>query len=142
MTIRNAMWRLAIIWLVGSGAIFLVLGVQSLRDYYEPKTDLAWGWFLPTVMPTLSLIVATLVREHRAGTASVSDLGPFDLGLYRLAYSLSCFYMVVIAVSVLVYPLMTTTTPPLEVMQRSNLWLGPLQGLTVAALGFLYGSNK
>lgn len=142
MTIRMAMWKLAIIWLVGSGAIFLVLVVQSLLDYYEPKTDLAWGWFLPTVMPTLSLIIATLVREHRAGTASVSDLGPFDLGLYRLAYWLSCFYMVVIAVSVLVYPLMTTTTPPLEVMQRSNLWLGPLQGLTVAALGFLYGSNK
>jgi hypothetical protein len=122
---RASMWRLAIIWFAGGGFLFVILVGQSLTGYYEPRTEDAWGWFLPTVMPTLSLIVGALVADYRRvadqGVAK-QQAGP----LFWLGAGLSVFYLLLVA---------------LTLMQRSNLWLGPLQGLCVAALAFFFHSK-
>ena len=55
--VRN---QLAKIWLIGSGLVFLLLVVQSLLHAYGDLTQDVWGWFLPTLLPTLGLIVTVL----------------------------------------------------------------------------------
>jgi hypothetical protein len=138
MSMRASMWRLAIIWFAGGGFLFVILVGQSLTGYYEPRTEDAWGWFLPTVMPTLSLIVAALVADYRKAAVAGREqqAGP----LFWLGAGLSVFYLLLVALSILLQPLLAETSP-LTLMQRSNLWLGPLQGLCVAALGFFFHSK-
>src|SRR3546814_20985559 len=74
MTVASSKWMLAAIWLVGAGGVFRLLVAQSLLGRYEPATHEVWGWFLPTVMQTLSLIVGVLVADRRVtGHASVGE---------------------------------------------------------------------
>jgi hypothetical protein len=135
VTLKTAEWRLAVLWLAGAGVLFLVLIVQSVVDYYEPLTEQAWGWFLPTVMPTLALIVGTLVAE--AGEPE-SGGRLIDPRLFRLGLALSVAYLLAVAASILAAPLVAARITPVELMQRSNLWLGPLQGLVAGTLGVFY----
>src|SRR3954469_15259431 len=51
---------LARVWLIGGGGIFLILVIQSLLHIYGDLTQEAWGWFLPTLMPSLGMIVTVL----------------------------------------------------------------------------------
>src|SRR6266567_3364393 len=52
--------RLAKVWLLGSGLTFVVVAVQSLLGHYADKTQEAWGWLLPTIMPTVGMILTVL----------------------------------------------------------------------------------
>jgi hypothetical protein len=52
--------RLALLWLGSAGVIFVTLVLQSLRLVYGDRTQEVWGWILPTLMPTLALIVTVL----------------------------------------------------------------------------------
>lgn len=144
MTTESSKWTLAAIWLIGAGGVFLLLVAQSLLGRYEPATQEVWGWFLPTVMPTLSLIVGVLVADRRAADGKPRGKEaamPVDGLFFRLGAGMSVLYLLLVALSILVQPLLPGTSP-LELMRRSNLWLGPLQGLTVAVLGvFFRGRN-
>lgn len=135
MTLKTAEWRLATLWLSAAGILFLVLIMQSVVDYYEPLTEQAWGWFLPTVMPTLALIVGTLVAEAKEPE---SGERPIDPRLFRLGLALSVAYLLAVAASIFAAPLVAGRITPVALMQRSNLWLGPLQGLVAGTLGVFY----
>lgn len=125
--------RLATVWFVLGGVIFLLLVIQTVMGYYGQRATDAWGWFLPNVMPTLSLIVGVLVLDQMGGGVKTRTADAF---LYRLALGLSCAYLLLILLSILVQPF--APLPPLELMQQSNLWLGPLQGLVAGALGAFF----
>lgn len=146
MTLRSARWRIGAVWFVGAGVVFLLLVAQCLvaPEIYGDRLVEAWGWFLPTVMPTLSLIVGVLVIEGRrrqaVGTAEApapTDEAPVVEGsLFALSMGLSFVYLLLVAATVLVPA--ATGSPPVDLMQRSNLWLGPLQGLTAGALAAFF----
>lgn len=136
------MWWLAGIWFLGGGLLFVILAGQSLTGYYEPRTEDAWGWFLPTVMPTLSLIVGALVADYRKAAAEGRDSPKPSAGpIFWLGALLSVFYLIAVSAAVLLQPLLQESSP-LVLMQRSNLWLGPLQGLCIAAIGFFFQSKS
>ena len=135
MTLGKSKWTLAVIWLVGAGLILTLMVGQSLFDVYGARTEEAWSWYLPTVMPSLSLILGVLVADFRAAKAAPESrrkAGP----LLGLAIGVSVFYLMMVSLTLLVQPFLAT--PPLELMQRSNLWLGPLQGLAAATLGAFF----
>lgn len=125
--------RLASVWLILGGAIFLVLLGQSLFGKYGELTDDAWGWFLPSVMPTLSLIISVMVFDSLGDGAADKRADGFMFGI---AFWLSAFYLLIVFSTILVQPL--TSIAPLDLMRQSNLWLGPLQGLVAAALGAFF----
>ena len=133
MSLNRAKWWIGGVWILGAGSVGLLLALQSLFNHYGQGADEVWAWFLPTVMPTLSLIVAVLVSDfHAAGGPGGSPqpvVGPW----LWLALGLSVIYLLLVALAVLVPAI--RQVPPLETMHRSNLWLGPFQGLTLAALG-------
>jgi hypothetical protein len=54
---------------------------------------------------------------------------------------LSAIYLVLLGMAI-VMPSFQGEAAPLSLMQRSNYWLGPLQGLCVAALGFFFQSKS
>lgn len=133
LPMRRCKRRLASVWFVLAGLIFLLLVIQSVMGHYGARATDAWGWFLPNVMPTLSLIVGVLVLDQLGGGVKTRTADAF---LYRLALWLSCAYLLLILLSILIQPF--APLPPLDLMQQSNLWLGPLQGLVAGALGAFF----
>ena len=142
MTLTRSKWMFAGVWLGGAGLVFALLVVQSLVGRYGDDTQAAWAWYLPTVMPTLSLIIGVLASDFRAAPmepAAKPQVEP-PRGLLWLAMGLSVFYLLLVATTILVQPFLQAVSP-IELMHRSNLWLGPLQGLTAGALAaFFRGS--
>lgn len=153
MTLTKSKWMFASIWLGGAGLVFLILVVQSLVGRYGSQSEDAWAWYLPTVMPTLSLIIGVLASDFRtaatasatttAATTTANDAKVLPVsarGLLWLGMGLSIFYLVLVAVTILAQPFLQDVSP-IELMHRSNLWLGPLQGLTAGVLAAFFRSG-
>jgi len=129
--------RLAGVWLGTSALIVVLVALQSLLGKYGDHTQDAWGWLLPTIMPTSGVIVTGLVVTALDSATTGSAV---RTSFYRLALSLSIFYLALVLLTILVQPL--TGADALDLMKRSNLWLGPIQGLVGSALGVLFASKK
>ena len=125
--------RLAMVWFVGAGILFLLLVLQSILGRYGDRVNEAWAWFLPTVLPTLSLIIAVLASEAINRQARSRYIDSF---MYRLALSLSIAYLIV--VSGTFFLKYFSTWSQLELMRISNLWLGPMQGMVAAGIGIFF----
>lgn len=142
MNVRKAMWWLAGIWFSGAGLCFMVLVGQSQVGVFDSDTAGVWGWFLPTVMPTLSLIVGAILADYRKIPAGAPEAAKPAAGpVFWLGVALSGFYLLLVGMAITLASLQVDEAP-LVLMQRSNLWLGPLQGLCVAALGFFFQSKS
>ena len=122
------------IWFLGAGILFALIFFQTIFGKYSGQEEEAWSWFLPTVMPTLSLMIGVLIADAKSGF--FKDERKVDSFLFKLARSLSITYFVVVLLTILVQPY--TTVDALELLVRSNLWLGPLQGLVAASLGAFF----
>ncbi len=129
---------LATAWFIGSGLLFLVLMVQTLLGHYGDKAKEAWAWFMPTIVPTLSLITSGVVISGPLGKSLETET--VDQFSYRLSLVLSIFYLIVVSLTILITPF--SATPPLELMKLSNLWLAPIQGIVSAALAAFFVSTK
>ena len=125
--------RLALLWFTGAGFIFLLFFVQTIGGRYGEDLDLAWGWLLPTLMPTLSLMVAVFVLDALGKEGSVKSVDRF---IYRLAFGLSAAYLSVVLITILAGPFSEMGSSAL--MTKSNLWLAPFQGLVSASLGAFF----
>jgi hypothetical protein len=125
--------RLATLWFCGAGSIFFVIFLQTVFGHYGDKTPEVWGWLLPTIMPTLSLSIGVLVMDALGKGASIPRIDAF---LYQLTFGLSMAYLFAVLLLFVLQPL--TTVPPLQLMQQSNLWLGPFQGLVAAGMGAFF----
>lgn len=127
--------RLATVWFLGAGTIFFVVYLQTIFGRYGDKTTEVWSWLLPTVIPTLSLAIGVLVMDGLGKGAKVARADEF---LYRLTLGISCAYLISVFFLFLLQPF--TTVPPLQLMQQSNLWLGPFQGLVAAGMGAFFST--
>ncbi|NTV92777.1 MAG: hypothetical protein HGA72_05785 [Chlorobiaceae bacterium] len=127
---------LLVTWLTGAGLLAFVLIGQTMSGLYVDHASDAWGWFLPNVMPTLSLMIGAVVKDFSSGSDEKKMVDSF---IYQLSLGLSVAYFVVMASSVLLQPsFCTDCDSPLDFLQQSNLWLGPMQGLVTGALGFFF----
>jgi hypothetical protein len=123
---------LAGVWFTGAGIVFLLVLVQTFGDRFGGDATEAWQWLLPTIMPSLSLIVGVLAMDAR----NRSTAGTVDAFIYRLAIGVSLFYLFIVSLTILGQPFTPLTA--LELMKQSNLWLGPLQGLAAGFLGAFF----
>jgi hypothetical protein len=124
---------LATVWFAGAGLAFFIVLLQSLLGRYGDEVNQVWGWLLPTVMPTLSLIIGVLVFEAVQGTDRSKRIDRF---LFRLTVGVSIAYLAAVILVIAVQPF--ASTPPLQLMNQANVWLGPFQGLVAAALGAFF----
>jgi hypothetical protein len=128
--------RLAVLWLGGAAVLVLLMIVQTMGNKYGDAAADAWGWLLPTVVPTLSLIVGAFAAAAR----QKADVATVDRFSYRLTFWLSAAYLVLVVIVPLAQPL--TGRPPLELMQLSKLWLEAVQGIVGIALGVYFVSGS
>jgi hypothetical protein len=129
--------RLAILWLGAAAAFFLLLIVQSVMGHFENRSQEVWSWALPTVMPTLTLVLTVLGADALKSEESDQVVKKSFL---RLASLVSGFYLLLVISTLLIEPF--TSIRVLDLLKLSNLWLGPLQGLVTSALGLLFFSKR
>ena len=140
VTLDVARWRLALIWFPSCGLLFFLLVLQSLGGAFEGDLQRAWGWALPNFLPTLSLMLSVFAADALHKTESEIRVRKTFL---TLSVWLSIFYLVTLLFTVLSQPIVLFYNPDaafsrIEMLETSNLWLGPLQGLVVVALGVLF----
>ena len=129
--------RLTVLWFSGAGFLFILLLLQTLLGRYGEGPEEAWAWFLPTVMPTLSLMIGILVSE---ALAKDSEKALVDRFVYKLAFVVSLVYLTVVSLTIFLSPF--SSLGQLELMTMSNLWLAPFQGLATAALGAFFVNRQ
>ncbi len=137
VSIRKCRKRLATLWFIGAGLIFFVVLFQTFLGRYTGGVDAAWGWLLPTVMPTLSMIIGVLVSESFLTQQGDKVVDKF---VYRLSFMLSLSYLIVVALTIFMQPF--SSLSPLDLLKQSHLWLGPFQGLVAASLGAFFVSAE
>jgi hypothetical protein len=133
--------RLTIVWFIGAGILFTLLILQTIFGRYGDKANEAWSWLLPTITPTLSLIIGgVVVSGHLGKGEKTKTVQTVDQFAYRLSFFLSLAYLIAVSLTFFLSPF--SDLPPLELMELSNLWLAPFQGLVSAALGVFFVSQK
>ena len=130
--------QLAIAWFIGGGLIFSVLLIQTLLGHYGDKANEAWAWFLPSIVPTLSLIISGVVASGLLGRDL--ETRTVDRFAFQLSFVFSICYLIAVSLTIFISPFLTL--PPLELMKMSNFWLAPMQGFVSAALAVLFVSTK
>jgi membrane protease YdiL (CAAX protease family) len=125
--------NLAILWFVGGGILLILLVIQTMGNHYLDKDNEAWGWLLPNLLPTLSLIIGVLMADTFGRGSKGKQVDTF---VYRLALAVSVVYLLLVLLPILAQPVVSYA--PLDLLKRSNLWLGPLQGLVSATIGAFF----
>jgi cobalamin synthase len=129
---QTARRRLALLWFAGAGVCFTVLLFISFFSSVV-ELDGLWGWFLPAVVPNLSLIIGVLVYTQRQQTQPEMHVDAF---LYRLTLGLSLLYVLLLLLPLLFFPLTGKSLPKL--LDISRLWLAAVQALTTGAMGAFF----
>jgi hypothetical protein len=135
--LEDARNTLARIWLAGGGAAFLLLAVQSILGKYEGQMQEVWSWFVPTVLPTISLMLGVI---GAGALAETTDEKWVKVSYYDISKYLSAFYLAILALTLLLQPF--TDKPPMQLYTLTNYWMGPLQGMVVGVLGILFTSQE
>ncbi len=145
--VRQLQYRLLSIWLYGGLATGVLLIVLTLSGRYESNADKVWSWFIPTIVPTLSLMIGVIAAEamlppERRGEHSVEQR------FAGLATRLSCAYIVVLfgtIVATTIAAALDTSGEPktaAEWLLSSNYWLAPFQAFAAVAIGAVFRSAR
>ncbi len=131
---RIAQSRLLILWGISGLVLISLMIARTLGNKFGHLVNDAWSWFLPTILPTLSLMVTVSIAQQ-------TDDKQSSLFLYQLAFIISVFYLLLVLFTIL-NPVENQFSNPLDLMKLSNLWLGPIQGLVAATLGVFFVREK
>ena len=143
LPLETARYRLAFLWFPMCGIFFLLMVLQTLLGAFGDRANEAWGWALPNFLPTLALMVSVFAAT--ALQDSVRSVTVVHSSFFKLSFGLSAFYIIILFL-ILIVPafrgvfddIPPTPSERLRNMELSNLFLGPLQSLVVAALGALF----
>lgn len=120
--IRN---RLALIWGIGFLVVFALFAVLSVTTFEQHLLEV-WAWFMPTVAPTLGVILGSvLTRDDRPRRV--------QLAAARVVVWASAFYLAL--VFVLSFAWAWTHYAPLEWYKAVAILLAPIQGIVSGLLG-------
>ncbi len=128
--------RLVLVWGIGAFAVVILVIIQSIIGRFEGFVQEFWGWFTPTIFPTLGLMFGVL-----GSTAFEDDEGRTVKKFFFIAAMvMSIGYLVVLLITLLLEPL--AGTHDMKYFNLANYWLAPVQALVVAAVGALFNSRK
>jgi len=127
--------KLAILWFLVCGILFLLMFFQF--NHYGSYVDEAWGWLISSILPTLSLIISVFTVDALTEKRTKKSV---DVFFFRLTFSLSAVYLLLILLMIILQPFMIGGDPSriIEQMRKSHKFMGPLQGMVVATLGIFF----
>jgi hypothetical protein len=128
--------RLLILWATVGGLAALTLLIQtSPGGAYEAQAAEAWDWFLPTVIPAISLMIGSVAAE----AANAESEATVDGFVYRIAFVASLVYLALVFTLLLMY---AQSPNAITNLKRSGKLVTALYALVGAALGALFVSRK
>lgn len=141
MRARSAQFVVAAIWL-----IFFILQVSLLAcrtvwssnsaDLTDATNDM-WKWYLPMILPTISIVLGAIFASSRAGQAT--ELGLFGVVVAAL---LSVLYLASVSSLLLIPPTLDVSPKDhVKLLHDSAYWLGGIQVGVGLAIGFVFGKS-
>ena len=138
MSVQRARDVLSILWVMVSGPLVLFLIARSVSGYYghEPEKIIdLWSWVFQFLFPVLGIIVAAWsVGAVRSQKKSIHSMPVFWGALI-----LSVFYLFALWLVVVLEPFSEAQWS--AVFRNSGIYLGPVQGIVVTALGKFFIEN-
>jgi hypothetical protein len=128
--------KLVLIWLIGSCPSVALLLTRSFGPNAD-EIEKVWSWLLPSIMPTLSLVVGTYAAT---ALTQLREDRTVDTVFFRVAVALSLVYLLIVTLTILIYPF--SSSPATTTLGRIGLVLGPVQGLVSACLGVFFISHR
>lgn len=134
--------RLALLWFWASGALFIIVFVQVQLNHWGEDAGKVLGWFLPSLTPTLALILGVFVADAVRGPEDVleRDATNADPFFFRLTFSISSMYLAAILLVILLEPVSQRRVEVL--ITENNLWLVPFQAMVAASMGVFFVTHK
>lgn len=129
----SAKKRLATLWFTASGIIFVIMLLQTINGKFEDKSDEAWGWLFSNVIPVLSLMLSVFLLDISSAQKKAETVPRF---FFQLVFFLSIAYHIAIFSVILLQPF--SNNGIIQLMQESNIYIGPFQGLVTAAVGLFF----
>jgi hypothetical protein len=117
--------KLILLWFIGAAFLFATIIAQTLGKYYGTKADEAWSWFLPTIMPTLSLILGVIILVAKGQSDKRESVDRFN---FRIAFILSSVYLFAVALTIYITPF--TSYRIFELMKISNYLVRAITGIS------------
>jgi len=145
VSLDKVRYRLGMVWLIGCLIIVLVMIIGSYSGHFRgpqgnkivDRSAEAWTWLIPTIVPTLGMILSGLGFSALTPGFSTATVRK---SFFSIAVVFSVFYLGLVSLTILIQPLLVSADP-ITLMRESNLWLGPLQGLVASVLGVLFVST-
>lgn len=121
------------LWWIGGLIIIATLASLSRQSALldDQTARDVWAWFVPHLLPTLTLVGAAAY----AGRSADPPSGEGATMLFVLCTVISLAYLYLLMDAVLH---IQSTTAAMESLRRSSLWLGLLQALVTTLLGFFF----
>jgi cytochrome bd-type quinol oxidase subunit 2 len=134
--LESARHKMAKIWFGGSAFPFMILVIQSIMGKYQGNVQGAFTWFIPTVFPTLTLMISVI----GAAALKPRESRVVREGFLSITTWISIVYLSLLSLILLLQPV-SDYRDPFKLFADSNFFIAPLQGICVAALGFLFTSD-
>ena len=131
----KALRKLALLWYAWSSFLLVILALQSVFGRYGEGVEQAWAWISVSLIPTISVVMASQTAEGISDRISVSSLS-----LWRLCFYLSLAYLSLVTGVVIFEPFFTVE--PLKLLNASNLLLAPMQGVLLALMIYFLLSRE
>jgi hypothetical protein len=127
-----------LLFFIGQVALLALRAVWGSDDpTYSSATNDIWKWYLPMVLPTVSIIVAAIFSSGPISERN-SNVRQNVFGVL-VAMALSAIYLLSISALILLPPsLGLTPEEHVKLLRDSNYWLGGVQLCVGGALGHFF----
>lgn len=140
VSLLSAQKLISLPWFGGFVVNFILFLMHTRYQVYKGVEKEAWSWFLPTMIPSISIILGTIIYDVVKKPANKTRVDKFSLWL---TFGFSLLYLVVLLITIAsAANFAGTGTQPLAFLQSSSIYLNPLQGLVGLTLGAFYVSRK
>lgn len=138
-SLRECQFHLAVVWFAVTGALLVFMMLATFNDRFDAPAQV-WDWILPTLIPTISIIVGGIVH----GATSAGKDFEVDARIYRLAMGLSIAYLALVAIAaMLAGPYVVRHPGNIGVwLQNSKLWIASVEAPVGVALGVFFASSR
>jgi ABC-type uncharacterized transport system YnjBCD permease subunit len=129
--------NLLIAWLVGLSPALIIMIIRTVLGAYSGRENDVWAWFIPMFLPTLSLMIGAYSSSVLNDEIEAVTVDKF---FFVISLWLTGFYLFLLT-SVIVYQPFSSS-PALETLSRSSIFLGVIQGMTSGCIGVFFVSQK
>jgi len=126
-------------WSIGALLTFFLMILQTIHPEAPLDGERGWAWLLSLVSPTLTLMWGAVFSDARARRTTVT----VDRFAFRLSLGISIVFLFTVTLVLLLPPFLQLRADERgALLERSNLWLAPIQGLLGIAMGAFFVSRE